>query len=108
MPRFSKAMAVDQWVLEFATPRAGDLEVFRGRAAHEIGLGVVNPRTDQIETSAAIVGRVREALRHFDPSRVWLNPDCGFGTFAERPVARAEVAAAKLHAMTAAVAALRS
>jgi len=103
-----EAMAVDQWVLEFATPRAGDLEVFRGHAGREIGLGVVNPRTAEVETAATIVARVREALRHFDPSRVWLNPDCGFGTFAERPVADAEVAAAKLRAMVAAAAALRS
>jgi 5-methyltetrahydropteroyltriglutamate--homocysteine methyltransferase len=102
-----EAMAVDQWVLEFATTRAGDLEVFEGRAGHEIGLGVVNPRIDDVETPATIVTRVREALRYFDPSRVWLNPDCGFGTFAERPVAVAAVATAKLRAMTAAAAALR-
>jgi len=102
-----EAMAVDQWVLEFATPRAGDLEVFHGRAAREIGLGVVNPRIADVETAETIVARVREALRHFDPSRVWLNPDCGFGTFAERPVANASVAAAKLRAMTTAAAALR-
>ena len=102
-----EAMAVDQWVLEFATPRAGDLEVFHGRAAREIGLGVVNPRIADVETAETIVARVREALRYFDPSRVWLNPDCGFGTFAERPVADAGVAAAKLRAMTTAAAALR-
>jgi len=107
LQRALEAMAVDQWVLEFATPRAGDLEVFQGRAGHEIGLGVVNPRIDDVEEPATIVARVREALRYFDPTRVWLNPDCGFGTFAERPVAVAEVAAAKLRAMTAAAAALR-
>lgn len=102
------AMHVDQWVLEFATPRAGDLEVFAGRADHELGLGVVNPRCGTIEDSAAIVARVRSALRFFDPERVWLNPDCGFGTFAERPVAETEIAAAKLRAMTAAAATLRA
>lgn len=102
-----EATAVDQWVLEFATPRAGELEVFRGHAGREIGLGVVNPRIVDVETPTAIVGRVREALRHFDPTRVWLNPDCGFGTFAERPVAHADAAAAKLRAMVAAAAMLR-
>ncbi len=103
-----QAMDVDQWVLEFATPRAGDLDVFRGRAGHEIGLGVVNPRISSVERPDAIAARVREALAYFEPSRVWLNPDCGFGTFAERPMADAAVAAAKVRAMSEAAAGLRA
>ena len=103
-----RAMHVDQWVLEFATPRAGDLDVFEGKGDREIGLGVVNPRSAVLEAPDAIVSRAREAARYFGPERVWLNPDCGFGTFAERPVANAEVAAAKLRAMTAAAATLRA
>jgi 5-methyltetrahydropteroyltriglutamate--homocysteine methyltransferase len=103
-----EAMSVDQWVLEFATPRAGDLDVFRGHAGHELGLGVVNPRIASVESADAIAARVREALAYFDASRIWLNPDCGFGTFAERPVTDAGVATAKLRAMTTAAAALRA
>ena len=102
-----EAMAVDQWVLEFATPRAGDLDVFSGHAGHEIGLGVVNPRIDAVETPEAIAARVREALRYFDPARVWLNPDCGFGTFAERPVSNGTIASQKLFAMSVAASMLR-
>ena len=80
-------MDVDQLVLEFATPRAGELEVFKEyRNEKEIGLGVVNPRTDEVESPDQIVERVREALRYFEPEKVFLNPDCGFGTFAERNV----------------------
>jgi hypothetical protein len=67
---------------------------------------LVRNHTLLIDEPADLVG-MREALRYFDPSRVWLNPDCGFGTFAERPVADAGVAAAKLRAMTTAAAALR-
>ena len=38
----SSGMQVQQLVLEYATPRAGDLLPFAGK---ELGLGVVNPRT---------------------------------------------------------------
>lgn len=101
------AMDVDQWVLELATPRAGDLHMFLDGPDREIGLGVVNPRTDAVESPEAIASRVRQAMFYFDASRIWLNPDCGFGTFAERPVADLTVATAKVRAMAAAARTLR-
>ena len=101
-------MNVDQLVLEFATPRAGEMEVFkeypRGK---EIGLGVVNPRTDEVEEPEVVVERVKEALNYFDPSKIYLNPDCGFGTFAERSVNTAETAYRKLESLSKAAAILR-
>jgi 5-methyltetrahydropteroyltriglutamate--homocysteine methyltransferase len=101
-------MRVQQWVLEFATPRAGDLEVFREcRQKRELGLGVVNPRTAEIEPPEFIVARVKEALNYFEPSQIFLNPDCGFGTFAERPVATPEVAFRKLRSIRQAAEQLR-
>ena len=101
-------MNVDQLVLEFATPRAGELEVFKEyENLKEIGLGVVNPRTDEIDVPKAIVDRVKEALRYFEPEKVFLNPDCGFGTFAERNVNTAELAFRKLQSVTAAAEMLR-
>ena len=42
------------------------------------------------------------------PERIHLNPDCGFGTFAERPMATAEVAYRKLCALAQAARTLRS
>ena len=90
-------MNVDQLVLECATPRAGEMEVFREYANEkEIGLGVVNPRTDELETPAMIVERVNEMLEYFDPDKIYLNPDCGFGTFAERNINTSEGAFHKM------------
>jgi 5-methyltetrahydropteroyltriglutamate--homocysteine methyltransferase len=87
LPYLMEMKGVDQLVLEYATPRAGELEVFSEYGSDkEIGLGVVNPRTSAIESQESIENRVREAVKFFDPSRIYLNPDCGFGTFAERPV----------------------
>ena len=101
-------MNVDQLVLEFATPRAGEMEVFKEYANEkEIGLGVVNPRTDEIESPEEIVERVHEALKYFSPEKVFLNPDCGFGTFAERNVNTADVAYRKLQSIAAAAQILR-
>ncbi len=101
-------MKVDQLVLEYATPRAGELEVFKEYGDEkELGLGVVNPRSSDVEESEMIEKRVREALKFFDPSKIYLNPDCGFGTFAERPMNDANVAFAKLQSISEAARSLR-
>lgn len=101
-------MKIDQLVLEFATPRAGELEVFGEYGDEkEIGLGVVNPRSTDVESPEAIERRVKEATKFFDPSKVYLNPDCGFGTFAERPVNDATTASAKLRSISTAAGKLR-
>ena len=101
-------MNVDQLVLEFATPRAGELEVFKEyENVKEIGLGVVNPRTDEVESPREIADRVREVLRYFEPEKVFLNPDCGFGTFAERNMNTAQAGFRKLQSITAAAEMLR-
>jgi 5-methyltetrahydropteroyltriglutamate--homocysteine methyltransferase len=101
-------MNVDQLVLEMATPRAGEVEVFKEyRNGKELGLGVANPRTDEIEKPDQIVRRVKEVLKYFDPEKIYLNPDCGFGTFAERCVNTPETAYRKLQAISAAAEVLR-
>jgi 5-methyltetrahydropteroyltriglutamate--homocysteine methyltransferase len=93
-------MHIDQLVLEMATPRAGELDVFKEYANEkELGLGVVNPRTDDIESPAMIVQRVKQVLKFFEPEKIYLNPDCGFGTFAERCVNTPETAYRKLKAI---------
>ena len=101
-------MKIDQLVLEYATPRAGDIEVVGAALAHrEIGLGVVNPRTSEPESVEEIVARVEKALEFFQPEQVFLNPDCGFGCFANRCVNDELTAAAKLRRICEAAAVLR-
>jgi methionine synthase II (cobalamin-independent) len=101
-------MPVQQLVLEYATPRAGELAVI-GRALgdREIGLGCVNPRTDEAEDPHSIVARAEEALQFWKPEQVFLNPDCGFACFANRSVNVEEIATQKLKSMTAAARMLR-
>lgn len=107
IPHFAR-MKLGQYVLEYATPRAGSLSALAGLPKRaQVGLGAVNPRTEEIEAPAAIASRVRELANVIDPGRIFLNPDCGFGTFADRPMATADVAYRKLRALAQAAALLR-
>ena len=102
-------MQVKQFVLEYANPRAGDIDVVgRHLADRELGLGVVNPRTEQVEDVADIVGKAEIALRYYRPEQLFLNTDCGFGCFASRSVNSEEVAYRKLCAIVEAARVLRN
>jgi 5-methyltetrahydropteroyltriglutamate--homocysteine methyltransferase len=104
LTEYFRQMNVDQLVLEYATPRAGDFVPIGGKS---IGLGVVNPRIPEVEAAGAIVARVRSVLEHMPGDRVFLNPDCGFATFTSRAMNSAEVAAKKIAAMADAAQTLR-
>ncbi len=104
VPVFDR-LAVDQLVLEYATPRAGPLIPMGGK---ELGLGAVNPRTAKVETPDEIAARIHEALAHVPADRLWLNPDCGFGTFSLRPMNDRDTARRKLESLVAAAQAVRA
>ena len=53
-------------------------------------------RVESPEEIVAHVGAV--PWRWAEPERLLLNPDCGFATFADSPIAAADVAEAKLAA----------
>lgn len=93
-------MKIDQFVLEYATPRAGDIDIV-GRTLNnsELGLGVVNPRTDVVESTEYITRKAEKALEYYRPDQLFLNTDCGFGCFASRSVNIEDVAYRKLCAI---------
>ena len=108
VPHLAK-IRVAQYVLEYATPRAGSAAPLAGLPPSTLlGLGAVNPRTDEIEDPDAIVRRAREFAEVLGPDRIHLNPDCGFATFADRPVAEEGVARAKLGVLVEAARRLRA
>lgn len=86
--------------LEFSTPRAGEISSLLSsdliRENCTLGLGAMNPRTDEIEPLEDILSRVEEVLHFLPKERIWLNPDCGFATFANRPVSTMEIIDKKL------------
>jgi 5-methyltetrahydropteroyltriglutamate--homocysteine methyltransferase len=70
---------VEQLMLEFSIPAAGDIAVIRELPNHvRIGLGCVDVRFPEIDTPEQIVERVQKALEYVAPERITLNPDCGF------------------------------
>ncbi|MBV6516291.1 MAG: 5-methyltetrahydropteroyltriglutamate--homocysteine methyltransferase [Planctomycetes bacterium] len=97
-------LKVKQLVLEYATEPAGDVMRFEGQ---QLGLGCVNPRTPRVESEEEILAQAQRALEHYEPGQIWLNPDCGFGTFSNSPVNSGNVAAAKMKALAGAARRLR-
>jgi 5-methyltetrahydropteroyltriglutamate--homocysteine methyltransferase len=74
-----RRLQVEQLMLEFSIPVAGDVAILRELPAHvQIGLGCVDVRFPEIDQPEAIVERVEKALAHVAPERITLNPDCGF------------------------------
>lgn len=106
LPYF-RQVNVDQLVLEYATPRAGELDAVREMGDKEIGLGVVNPRTETVESVEQIIGRVQELRKFVPDEKIFLNPDCGFGTFSQRPMNSDQIALEKLKAIVKAAEELR-
>jgi 5-methyltetrahydropteroyltriglutamate--homocysteine methyltransferase len=93
-------MSVGTIFLECCTPRAGNIAALAHLPNHlRLGIGVVNQKLAAIESVDQIVRQAESAIDLFGPGRVLLNPDCGFATFADNPIASAEIAAAKLAAI---------
>jgi 5-methyltetrahydropteroyltriglutamate--homocysteine methyltransferase len=85
-------LQVGHITMEFTTPGAGDMSVFKRLPEHvQIGLGCVSCQPGQIDSPETIVARVEMALKHVAPSRITLNPDCGFAPGSAADVSLDEV-----------------
>ena len=99
LPLF-KQVRVGTLMLELATPRAGEIDVLRGLPEDKrIGVGVVNQKHPRIESVDEIVEKAERGIALFGAQRMLLNPDCGFATFSDNPVASARIAEGKLRAI---------
>jgi 5-methyltetrahydropteroyltriglutamate--homocysteine methyltransferase len=105
---FLQTVRVGTFFLECCTPRAGELDVLaRLPDDARVGVGVVNQKLESVEPVEQIVRQVEAAINILGPRRVLLNPDCGFATFADNPLASADIAAAKLSAIAQAAVVLK-
>jgi len=74
-----KRIKVEQYVMEFSIPAAGDVAILKEMPEDSlIGLGCVECRFEKVDTAEEIVARVEEAIKYVEPERLSLNPDCGF------------------------------
>jgi len=89
-------------VLEFARKGYGDLSLFKRYPwERRLGLGVVDVKSEDVETADVVASRIRRALDVVPAERLIVNPDCGLRHLP------ACVARAKLKAMVAGAAAVR-
>lgn len=94
-------MKVGAYLLEACTPRAGDMALLQQLPQDaRIGVGVVNQKHQAIEPDAEIAARIQRAIGLFGAERLLLHPDCGFATFADNPICSAQIAEAKLAAIS--------
>lgn len=100
---FFDDLDVNMLALEFSTPRAGDIKkLFHNNYLDEkiiLGYGCINPRNDIVESVEEIVEKVEKLLEFIPPEKIWLNPDCGFATFSNRPLNPYKIIEAKLKNM---------
>jgi 5-methyltetrahydropteroyltriglutamate--homocysteine methyltransferase len=87
---------VDQLVLEFARKGYDDVALFKKyHPSFKLGLGVIDVKSETVETPEQVASRVDRALAVLDPDRIVVNPDCGLRYLPTK------VALAKLRAMNA-------
>jgi 5-methyltetrahydropteroyltriglutamate--homocysteine methyltransferase len=69
---------VHQLTLEFARRGDEDLELFRELPVRfELGVGVIDVKTQAIETPELVAERIRKALAAIPAERLFVLPDCG-------------------------------
>jgi len=94
---------VERLTLEFARKGYDDLALLAEYGwDRELGLGVIDVKTPQVETPELVASRIRRALDVVAADRLIVNPDCGLRHL---PV---DVARAKLRAMVEGAAEVRS
>jgi 5-methyltetrahydropteroyltriglutamate--homocysteine methyltransferase len=79
-PYFNR-LPVDQLLLEMSNSGLDLLERFRQEPLQkEISFGVVDVHSHVVETPAQVQGRIEKALGVFEPTKLWISPDCGLKT----------------------------
>jgi 5-methyltetrahydropteroyltriglutamate--homocysteine methyltransferase len=69
---------IHQLAMEFARKGDEDLELFSKYPSElELGVGVIDVKSPLIETPEQVAERVRRALKHVRPEKLYVNPDCG-------------------------------
>src|SRR5680860_473310 len=80
-PLFPKLfeMKINQYILEFANREMAGIELWQEFPNdRELAVGVVDVKNYWCETPDVVAARIRKALHHVDPDKLWIVPDCGF------------------------------
>jgi 5-methyltetrahydropteroyltriglutamate--homocysteine methyltransferase len=70
---------VQQLALEFASREMAEIELAAEiKPPLELAVGLVDVKNTWIEPPELVAERLRQVLRHIEPERVHVTPDCGF------------------------------
>jgi 5-methyltetrahydropteroyltriglutamate--homocysteine methyltransferase len=95
LPYFFGTAGIDEFVLDYANRDMAGVDFLKNLPKNQgVQVGVLDIRTNAIETPQKIAGRIRKVLEHVPPDKVTLSSDCGM-----KPLARM-VAKMKLRALT--------
>jgi 5-methyltetrahydropteroyltriglutamate--homocysteine methyltransferase len=98
-----KETNVDQLALEFARTGDDDLSLLgQHHWDRGLGLGVIDVKSEQVESPDLVATRIRRALRFVPPDKLVINPDCGLRHLPP------DIARGKLAAMVAGAALVRA
>jgi 5-methyltetrahydropteroyltriglutamate--homocysteine methyltransferase len=89
--QFFSQTAVNHFLLEYDTPRAGDFRPLRFVKGKGVVLGLVSSKTPVLESLEELRRRTDEASRFVDLDRLAISPQCGFAsTVAGNPLTEAD------------------
>jgi 5-methyltetrahydropteroyltriglutamate--homocysteine methyltransferase len=81
--RVFSQLAVDAFLLEFDTPRAGDFRPLRFvPKGKSVVLGLISTKSPVLESKDALKRRIEEAAKYVPLERLGLSPQCGFSSVA--------------------------
>jgi 5-methyltetrahydropteroyltriglutamate--homocysteine methyltransferase len=81
--RVFNELAVDAFLLEFDTPRAGDFRPLRFvPKGKSVVLGLISTKSPILESKDALKRRIEEAVKYMPLERLGLSPQCGFSSVA--------------------------
>jgi 5-methyltetrahydropteroyltriglutamate--homocysteine methyltransferase len=96
LPHYFDTQGIDEFVLDFANRDMAGIEFLKNLPKHKsVQIGVLDVRTNAIETPERVAARIRKAIAAVPADRVTLSTDCGM-----KPLART-IARMKLHALAA-------
>jgi 5-methyltetrahydropteroyltriglutamate--homocysteine methyltransferase len=76
-------LAVDAFLLEFDTPRAGDFRPLRFvPKGKSVVLGLISTKSPALEAKDALKRRIDEAAKYVPLERLGISPQCGFSSVA--------------------------
>jgi methionine synthase II (cobalamin-independent) len=94
LPHFFETKGIDQFVLDYANRSMNGVEFLKNLPKDkDVQIGVLDIRTNAIETPQKVAERIRKVIAAVPPDRVTLSTDCGM-----KPLARM-VAKMKLRAL---------